>query len=542
MKIAARLCAAALVVSATAGRPGVAAPADQVTLADGIVEGVLDASTGIRSFKGVPFAAAPTGDRRWKPPQPVEKWTGVRKADQFGPRCMQPPPGGGDMVFRSNGMSEDCLYLNIWTPAKSASDRLPVLVYFFGGGYVAGDGSESRYDGGSMSKKGIVALTVNYRLSIMGFFAHPELTRESPNRSSGNYALLDHIAALRWVRDNITAFGGDPSKVTIAGESAGSVSVSAIMASPLAKGLIAGAIGESGAMIVPTLAAVPLANAEERGRAFGEQNNATSLAALRALGAEDLQRLGGLPVGKFPAAIDGYVLPSAPVDLFKAGQQAKVPLLLGSNSEESGWPAVLGTDLPTPEGYASAIKRLYPDKADEVLKLYPGRSTEEVYRSATELAGDRFVAYSTWKWFETHSQTGGKPTYYYFYAHPRPVVEAQGPAVGNAAKARAAAAAANLPPAPRGASHSAEIEYAMGNLDGNKVYAWTDQDRRVSQVMQDYFANFIKTGNPNGPGLPQWPVATPGPTVQRMRIDVDSRVEADTRSARYKFLDTVYEK
>jgi para-nitrobenzyl esterase len=542
MKIADRLCAAALVLSAIAGRLGVAAPADQVTLADGTVEGALDASTGIRSFKGVPFASAPTGDRRWKPPQPVEKWTGVRKADQFGPRCMQPPSGAGDMVFRSNGMSEDCLYLNIWTPSRSASDRLPVLVYFFGGGYVAGDGSESRYDGGSMSRKGIVALTVNYRLSIMGFFAHPELTKESPNRSSGNYALLDHIAALRWVRDNIAAFGGDPSKVTIAGESAGSVSVSAIMASPLAKGLIAGAIGESGAMIVPTLAAVPLATAEERGRAFGEQNNATSLAALRALSAEDLQRLGGLPVGKFPAAIDGHVLPAAPVDIFKAGQQAKVPLLVGSNSEEGGWPAVLGTDLPTPEGYASAIKRLYPDKADEVLKLYPGGSTEEVYRSATELAGDRFVAYSTWKWFETHSQTGGKPTYYYFYAHPRPVAEAQGPAVGNAARARAAAAAANLPPAPRGASHSAEIEYAMGNLDGNKVYAWTDQDRKVSQVMQDYFANFIKTGNPNGPGLPQWPAARPGSAVQRMRIDVNSRVEADTRSARYRFLDTVYQK
>src|SRR4029453_5569659 len=167
------------------------------TLADGIVEGVVDASTGIRSFKGVPFAAAPTGDRRWKPPQPVEKWTGVRKADQFGPRCMQPPSGAGDMVFRSNGMSEDCLYLNIWTPAKSGSDRLPVLVYFFGGGYVAGDGSESRYAGGGMSKERIVAPDVKYRLSIMGFFAHPELTKESPNRSSGNYALLDHIAALR---------------------------------------------------------------------------------------------------------------------------------------------------------------------------------------------------------------------------------------------------------------------------------------------------------------------------------------------------------
>src|SRR6266550_1498011 len=231
---------------------------DRVKTANGIIEGSSEQSSGIRVFKGVPFAAPPVGGLRWQPPQPVKSWKGVRKADQFGPRCMQRPIFG-DMGFRSNGMSEDCLYLNVWTPAKSSIERLPVLVYFYGGGFVAGDGSEARYEGESMARKGIVALTVNYRLGVFGFLAHPELTKESPRHASGNYGLLDQNAALRWVQKNIAAFGGDPKKVTIAGESAGSIAVSAQMASPLSKDLIAGAIGESGALIAPTMPPFPLA-------------------------------------------------------------------------------------------------------------------------------------------------------------------------------------------------------------------------------------------------------------------------------------------
>ena len=229
--------------------------AEQVKTANGVVEGVTEKS-GIRAFRGIPFAAPPVGDLRWKPPQPVKNWEGVRQADKFGPRAMQRPIFG-DMNFRSDGMSEDCLYLNVWTPAKSGDERLPVLVYFYGGGFMAGDGSEPRYDGASMARKGIVAVTVNYRLGVFGFLAHPELTGESPHHASGNYGLLDQNAALRWVRRNIAAFGGDPDKVTIAGESAGSVSVSAQMASPLSKDLIAGAIGESGSLM-GTLPPVPL--------------------------------------------------------------------------------------------------------------------------------------------------------------------------------------------------------------------------------------------------------------------------------------------
>ncbi|MDQ3843550.1 MAG: carboxylesterase family protein, partial [Bacteroidota bacterium] len=288
----------------------------QVRTANGIIEGTLEKS-GVRSFKGIPFAAPPVGDLRWKAPQPVNNWTGVRKADKFGPRAMQLPVFG-DMNFRSNGMSEDCLYLNVWTSAKSDKDRLPVLVYFYGGGFIAGDGSEPRYDGESMAQKGIVALTVNYRLGVFGFFAHPELTQESPNHASGNYALLDQSAALRWVQQNIAAFGGDPKRVTIAGESAGSVSVSAQVASPLSRDLIAGAIGESGSLL-GALPAVPLQDAEQTGLQFAKAIGANSLADLRAIHADSLLRATSrFNTYRFSMNVDGYFFPKSPYAIYEA--------------------------------------------------------------------------------------------------------------------------------------------------------------------------------------------------------------------------------
>lgn len=519
---------------------GSALAQNRVKTANGIVEGTAEQSAGVRAFKGIPFAAPPVGELRWQAPQAVKTWQGVRKADQFGPRCMQRPIFG-DMGFRSKGMSEDCLYLNVWTPAKSGRERLPVLVYFYGGGFVAGDGSEARYEGESMARKGIVALTVNYRLGVFGFLAHPELTKESPHHASGNYGLLDQNAALRWVRQNIAAFGGDPNKVTIAGESAGSVSVSAQMASPLSKNLIAGAIGESGS-IIGALSAVPLAEGEQNGVKFAAGVGATTLAALRAMPAEQLLEATAKPGTPFPApTVDGYLFPKPPAEIFAAGEQAHVPLLAGSNSEEIGFFGILGREKPTLENYRKALQRLYGDKADEVFKLYPAATETEVMDAAQDLASDRFISYSTWKWIDLATKTGGKPTYYYNYARPRPAMRAE---MGNATPGLAGGVvrgsqAATPAPRSRGAVHSAEIEYAMGNLDSNKVYAWTPEDYKVSKVMQEYFANFIKTGNPNGQGLPNWPTFDTG---QRMTIDVETRAERDKVRTRYQFLDQFYVK
>jgi len=517
----------------------IGATPDRVKTANGIVEGMGQQPSGVRIFKGIPFAQPPVGDLRWKPPQAPKNWEGVREAKQFGPRCMQHPVFG-DMNFRSNGMSEDCLYLNVWTPAKKGNERLPVLVYFYGGGFIAGDGSEPRYDGESLARRGIVVVTLNYRLGLFGFFAHPELTKESLQHASGNYGLLDQAAALRWVNQNIARFGGDPRHVTIAGESAGSASVSAQMASPLSKGLIAGAIGESGS-VLSTMPAVPLAQGEEQGVKFATEVGATSLSALRAMTTEQLmQATAKQPFGRFPITVDGYFFTEPPSATYAAGRQAHVPLLVGWNSEEMTWLALLRGKEPTPENYAQAVRDQLGTHADEALKLYPATTREEVIEAATDLAGDRFIGYSTWKWFDMQVQTGGKPVYRYFYARPRPPMT---PEMGDAKAGLAGgvvrgsnSGAITMPPA-RGAVHSAEIEYALGNLSTNKVYAWAPDDYKVSELMQAYFANFVKKGDPNGSGLPAWPAVTSGKPVEVMRIDVDSRAEADKHRARYLFLD-----
>lgn len=507
---------------------GSAIAADRVKTANGVVE-AGESKSGVRIFRGIPFAAAPTGVLRWKEPQPAKNWKGVRPAAVFGPRCMQHSPFG-DMDFRSNGMSEDCLYLNVWTPAKSSKERLPVLVYFYGGGFVAGDGSERRYDGESMAGKGIVALTVNYRLGVLGLLAHPELSKESAHHASGNYALLDQSAALRWVRKNIAAFGGDPTKVTIAGESAGSISVSAQMASPLSKDLIAGAIGESGSLL-GALPAVKLNQAEQVGAKWAATLGDGSLASLRAMTAQQVQDGSAkIPVGHFALTIDGYFFPESPEALFAAGKQARVPLLAGWNSEEMTWRMLLGGQPLTAEAYEKAVRGLYGDQAEEILKLYPGTSAsaEGLMQSATDLAGDRFIGYSTWKWIDAHSKATGESVYRYYFMRPRPPMS---PGTGPSA--------ANRPAPPKGAVHSAEIEYAMGNLASNKTYAWTPDDIQVSRVMQDFFANFIRTLNPNGLGLPKWPALNDGATPQVMTIDVESKAEAERHRERYLFLDAL---
>jgi para-nitrobenzyl esterase len=542
-KLPSMLClTAVLLAPAAVARAKQAAPtpsATRVTTANGLVEGITDKS-GIHEFRGIPYAAPPIRDLRWKPPQPVADWEGVRRADRFAAQCMQRRVFG-DMMFRNSGTSEDCLYLNVWTPSTSPDEKLPVLVYYYGGGFVAGDGSEPRYDGESMAQKGIVVVTMSYRLGVFGFFAHPELTAESAHHASGNYTFMDQTQALRWVHDNIAAFGGDPARVTIAGESAGSLSVSAQMATPLARGLFAGAIGESGSLL-GTLPPVSLTEGEEAGTKFATSIGAGSLEDLRALSAMELLEAAARPgTPRFSATIDGYFFPKAPAEIYADGEQAHVPLLVGWNSEEMNYRMLLRRDEPTPENYAKAVRDLYHGQADEVLGLYPASTADEVIESATDLASDRFIGFSTWRWFDLQRQTGEAPVYRYLYAHPRPPMR---PEMGNAVPGLAGGVVrggdeANRPPPPRGAVHSAEIEYAMGNLATNPVYAWTDDDYQVSRTMEEYFANFVKSGDPNGPGLPNWPAA-PGVKDEAsmvMRIDVTSKAEPARHRDRYLLLE-----
>lgn len=510
----------------------------QTKIKNGIIEGTFDTKSGVQKYFGIPFAKPPVGELRWKAPQPMDNWTGVKKTSAFGPRAIQAPVFG-DMDFKSDGLSEDCLYLNVWTPADRNTKDLPVLVYFYGGGYVAGDGSEPRYNGEAMAKKGIVVVTVNYRLNVFGFLAHPELSAESPYKASGNYGLLDQMASLKWVQENIEAFGGDPKKVTIAGESAGSISVSYQMASPLSKNLIAGAIGESGAGINPTLAPVSLEEAEKTGAEFASKAGINSLEDLRNLSTKEVyeiynesKRFG------FPVVLDGYFLPKTLPEIFEAQEQAMVPLLAGWNSAEIPGMAFMQGKPYTPENFIEVVKSTYPNDYEEVLKLHPHADAKEVEWSATHLAADRFISYSTWKWIDLHAKNSDQPVYRYLYSKLRPPLKNS-----NLSSGLAGGTIEGGPkmPEPIGAPHACEIEYAMGNLPLVDAYAWTAEDYAVSKTFMEFFANFIKTGNPNGENLPTWEtVKGSDDTPATMVINVESKGIESADQARYQFHDKFY--
>jgi para-nitrobenzyl esterase len=512
----------------------------QVTIENGIIEGNYDTKTGVQKYFGIPFAQPPLGELRWKAPQPVKNWNGVKITKEFGPRPIQKLVFG-DMNSRSDGVSEDCLYLNVWTPAKRDTKGLPVLVYFYGGGNVAGDASEPRYDGEAMAQEGIVVVTTNYRLNLFGNFAHKDLTKESPYRASGNYGSLDQLEALKWVKRNIEKFGGDPSKVTIAGESAGSIGVSTQMASPLSKGLIAGAIGESGAAIPPTMAPVSLAEAEKNGQEFLEKAGISSIAEMRKMSTAELyEAYTGSGRFGFPLVIDGHFLPKPLTQIFEDQEQSMVPLLAGWNSAEIPGMAYMQGQPYTSEAFIAKTKQIYPNDFEEVLKLHPHSTPEEVEYSATMLAADRFISYSTWKWLDLHKNNSNQPVYRYLYSKLRPPLKKAGFVPGLAG---GTVRSEEAPPAPKavGAPHACEIEYAMGNLDLVKEYLWGADDYKVSKTMFNFFANFIKTGNPNGEGLPQWNAMKKGDkTPEYMIIDVESKMAESDVEARYHFHDKAY--
>lgn len=511
----------------------------QVTTKNGVIEGYHDVNTGLKYFLGVPFAKPPVGSLRWKAPQSPDNWKGVKMTKKFGPRPVQSNVFG-DMISRSDGISEDCLYLNVWTPMQYNKKGLPVLVYFYGGGFVAGDASEPRYDGASMAKKGIVVVTVNYRLNIFGFFAHPELSAETAYKGSGNYGLMDQAFALKWVQENIAAFGGDPKRVTIAGESAGSASVFSMMVSPLARNLIAGAIGESGAALGRSvIAPTSMEECEKQGLEFAKKNGAGSLAALRAMSTDEIfQRYNDAKRFGFPLAFDGYVFPKnvkSLAEVFEKGEQAQVPLLVGWNSAEGNAAGFMMGKPLTEENFVARMKQIFPNDWEEALSYFPKGDVEVMERSAYDLASDMFIGLGTWKWFDAHRKNTKQPVYRYYYTKLRPPMVDPTLSPGLAG---GVVKGGPKPPPVKGAPHACEIEYAMGNLPLVQVFAWTEDDYKVSNTMQNYFANFIIGGNPNGTGLPNWPAVAPtDPAPDVMVIDVKSESAKASKDVRYPFLE-----
>ena len=512
----------------------------------GILEG-LDIS-GIKTFKGVPFAAPPTGDNRWREPQPLQPWQGIRECHDYAPDPMQEPIFG-DMNFGADSISEDCLYLNIWTPAITMNEKLPVLIYFNGGGLMAGSGSEPRYAGMAMARRGMICVTANYREGIFGFFAHPELSKETPYKGSGNYGFLDQQAAIRWVHENISLFGGDPERITIAGESAGSMSVSALMASPLSRGLFAQAIGSSGSVIADKRVN-GLAEAEKAGVDMMRRMGYKNVKEMRRVPAEVLMKqanVRNVPVYN----IDNHFLTEQPLATYAAGRQMRVPLLVGGNSLEMspaayfGYITMSGREI-TMEDIAKTASGMFGDNTDEMLSLYGITAPDDIYKQpGIDLCGDLFLAYSTWRWGNIHNATSGQPVYRYLYSRERPKMMIEGKVAGLAGgvkdKTEAEEVVENKIPEIHGAVHSADIEYAMGNLPTNRVYDWQPEDYMVSDIFMGYYANFVKTGNPNGIGLPQWLPLDNSDSPGFMVIDVKTRMEKDAGAERrYRRMNEIF--
>lgn len=485
----------------------------------GVVEGSWSADGKVRAFKGIPYAAPPLGDLRWKEPQPLPAWRGIRKATEFGPRCMQGRIYD-DMVFRDAGPSEDCLHLNIWTPRSGGAQKLPVMVWIYGGGFQAGATSEPRQDGERLARRGVVIVSMDYRLGIFGFYSHPELTAESPHHASGNYGLLDQAAAIQWVHDNIAAFGGDPQNLTIFGESAGSFSVSAQMASPLTKHLIHKAIGESGAFFSATLKERSLVESEKRDAIFAQELGMHSIRDMRAVAAQDLLNavLQGKDIHRFGANIDGYFLPAAVSDIYQRRQQAQIPLLAGWNRDEESYHGFFETQDATRENFQARLRGKFGADALEAAKLFPYEADGLMKDSAGFLSGAKFIAYGTWRWIEAHRQSGA-PVYRYQFDQAPPGGD------GNDGERPGVFA-----------YHSAEIEFVFGTLDSKKI-PWRPEDYQTSEQIGEYWTNFAKRGNPNGDGLANWPKYEEPSGFPVMHLTAQPEAARDQRRAQFQFLE-----
>jgi para-nitrobenzyl esterase len=479
---------------------------ETIRVEGGLLAGRAGNSAEIRVYKGIPYAKPPLGELRWRAPEAPAKWDGVRAAGGYSATCMQQPyPEGSPFRTAAEPVSEDCLYLNVWSGAKSAAERRPVMVWVHGGALTRGAGSLTVYDGEALAAKGVVVVTINYRLGLLGFLAHPELTREAGHHASGNYGILDQIAALQWVQRNIAAFGGDPRRVTIFGESAGSWSVNTLVASPMARGLFQRAIGESGAFFAPLPA---LADAEKSGERIATQLGAASLAELRARPAADLAKLAA---DQARPNVDGWLLPDQVMALFSQGKQNDVPILIGSNADE-------GTAFTPPalkaEGFKALAAMRFGAAADQYLKIYPAGSDQEAHASAAAAIRDQTFGWEMRTWARMQTKTGKAKAFVYFFSR--------------------------VPPGPAGAAlgayHASEIRYVFRNLQTTQ-----EVDRKLADAMSSYWVNFAATGDPNGMDLPPWPSYSPG-TELAMGLGERIAVIELPHKAALDFLDTAMSK
>jgi para-nitrobenzyl esterase len=457
-----------------------------VKVTGGTIEGVEQ--DGIFSYKGIPFAAPPAGDLRWKAPAPAEPWTGVKKADAFGPACMQAARSMGNTA----PVSEDCLYLNVWTPAKKQDEKIPVIYWIYGGGFSGGSTSTPMYDGTGFAKKGVILVSGAYRVGPFGFLAHPELSREI-GKGSGTYGLQDMIAGLKWVQENIARFGGDSSNVTIFGHSAGGMAVNMLSASPVAKGLFRRAICMSGGSFAPlqtssqavTGLGIPtLAVAESTGEEFLEKLGVADIKAARAFSAEEIQKSlgGGMGGGglRFRPVADGYIIPSDLYSIYQEGRFNDTPILIGNTSDELG--SFRGRGNITAAKFEEQIKSQYGPLADTILSVYPHSTDAEAARSSTELSRDSMFGWSTWTWARLQSEKGTGKAFEYYYDHHAPDAN--------------------------GAGHGSDVPYAFQTLGGGPQGDPKPEDLKLSDMISSYWVNFAKSGDPNGPDLPEWPAFT----------------------------------
>ncbi|MFD2034424.1 carboxylesterase/lipase family protein [Belliella marina] len=479
-----------------------------------VEEGILQGKTenDLVVFKGIPFAAPPVGELRWRSPQPAAEWEGIKQVSEFAPSPYQPgnPPAG---------KSEDCLYLNIWTPAKSSAEKLPVMVWIYGGGFSFGTTADPITSGTALAQKGVVVVSIAYRVGQLGFMAHPELSAEDPRHVSGNYGLLDQIAGLKWVQKNIEAFGGDPDKVTIFGESAGGISVSMLCASPLAQGLFHRAISQSGGSFGPTRAATfpgenmkTLQQAEAAGISYAQSTGALTLAELRGLDADSLPM--GMGMGGAWPIIDGYVLPDDQIRLYEKGKYNDVPVLIGYNSDEG----LSFTREANPEDFKANVINRYGEFADTLLSVYP-LGENNIPKTARDLNRDAAFGWHTWTWAKLQSQTGDAKVYFYYFDQHPDFPE-------------------NSPKYGHGSPHGQDVAYVFGTVDEQHPDI-ASADIKLSETMMSYWTNFAKYGNPNGEGVPEWPTfSTEKPQV--MYLKANPQIESVPSEQPLKVLDTYF--